>query len=392
MGVRTGLFKGAGGVYLAIGAGERGNEYPGPRHLVLADENGALFIERHILHCRALAAVCGEHALQLAAPGGDQFVRGQHIAVQNKDAVAVDGAQGGGIGCQAVGQDAILGDFYHKAALIGCKQGGSVQPLGKGKAQFAAEGHLAHGGSGAALFYHSGRENGLVLHAGANRLHQGHSVFVIRQTGGLIYRNLQQIHFAARVLQQGGAGVRRLAHTHGEAHQGRRYIQFVKGAAHRVFTANGGGAVPGLCGQGAQQGGSGLAPALRLVAQALKIFLEGEPCFCRVAAHGSQFRKALRYCKGGGMEGAPARYAGDKAVGHHRSVVRLAVLQGQLGYHGLLRGQLVHAGVRHIYRGGADGGIEPLHQSLLGADFQSAQIGFQRSGQRQPLQLCRYGM
>ena len=63
---------------------------------------------------------------------------------------------------------------------------------------------------------------------------------------------------------------------------------------------------------------------------------------------------------------APGGQVRIEAVAHHGHGIGLAFQYGQLGYHGLGLGQLIFSAVRHQYTAGTDGGVEHLHQPLLG--------------------------
>ena len=74
------------------------------------------------------------------------------------------------------------------------------------------------------------------------------------------------------------------------------------------------------------------------------------------------------------MERRKAGNARNKAITHGGSVIGFAVVHGNLGNHGVLRSQLVFAGIGHEHRCRADGGIKALHQPALSADLQAGQV------------------
>ena len=92
-----------------------------------------------------------------------------------------------------------------------------------------------------------------------------------------------------RLLELGGQDLAGLDGGNGEGDEGGGHVQVVEGAGHGVLAADGRPAEVQLGLQSAQQGGEGLAPALRLAAQLLKELLEGEVGFFIVPAGGCHF-------------------------------------------------------------------------------------------------------
>ena len=72
------------------------------------------------------------------------------------------------------------------------------------------------------------------------------------------------------------------------------------------------------------------------------------------------------------MVRAPGRKIRVEAVAHHGNGIGLSAEYGKLCHHCLCFGKLVLTAVRHQHAACADGGVEHLHQTLLGADIQVA--------------------
>ena len=272
----AGLLKSPGGVHLAVGAGEGGDEHPGPGHL---DGRGLvlpLLPQGHVRGDGHGMGVVGENLLQGAHPGGAQLLQGDALATQLHVLLAGGAAQNhrgqGGVG----GEVRLAGELHHQSALLGGVQGFFGQALGKAEAGLAAKAHPQHGGGGAALPDHAGGDDVPALymqqHSPVVRLQGlpvGHAVFVLGDG--------QQGEVGARLLGAGEDGLACLGHGDGEAHQGGGHVQLLKGAGHAVLAADGGQPHAQLGLQSAQQRGGGLAPASGHVVEPLEIFLEGEP-------------------------------------------------------------------------------------------------------------------
>ena len=86
----------------------------------------------------------------------------------------------------------------------------------------------------------------------------------------------QPDHAVPRGLELGGDDVAGLRRRHGEGDQRGRHVERFKRAAHRVLAADRRDAEPHLRLERAEQGGGGLAPALRVFAEALEVFLKAQ--------------------------------------------------------------------------------------------------------------------
>ena len=67
------------------------------------------------------------------------------------------------------------------------------------------------------------------------------------------------------------------------------------------------------------------------------------------------------------MVGAIGRQIRIKSVAHHGHGITRSRKDRKLCHHGLRLRQLVFAAIGHGHRSGADGGVKPLHQTLLRA-------------------------
>ena len=91
---------------------------------------------------------------------------------------------------------------------------------------------------------------------------------------------------AVGLLELGALHVVGVADGRRKADERRGYVQSLKAAGHRVLAADGRNAQTHLGIQRTEQGGQRLAPALGLIVQMLKIFLECEVAVFRVSARG----------------------------------------------------------------------------------------------------------
>ena len=83
------------------------------------------------------------------------------------------------------------------------------------------------------------------------------------------------------------------ARAYGEAHEGGRYVEILERARHGVLTADGANTKVHLRHERAEYGCCWLAPALRHVAQALEVLLEGEVGALAGEARGHEAAHAL---------------------------------------------------------------------------------------------------
>ena len=174
-------------------------------------------------------------------------------------------------------------------------------------------------------------------------------------------------------LELGRDGAGGLAHGDGEADQGRRNVELaglvLKRTAHRVLAADGTGAQVDLGHKGAQDGCHGLAPALGLGAQALKVFLEGEIGALVLKAGGNELGDGLDHGQVGARKLVGLHQVRVEAPCHGTRRGGLAVY-GELGDHGRAWGELRLAAKGHEHGRGADGGVEALGKALVGSDVE----------------------
>ena len=182
---------------------------------------------------------------------------------------------------------------------------------------------------------------------------------------------LEDDHGAAGFLELGAQHAARVAHGGGKADQRGRHVQPFKAAGHAVLAADGGDAQPHLRIQRAEQRRHRLAPALRLFAHVLKIFLEGQVHILVAEPGANQLGHALHHRQESAAVGVRLGQVGVEAPGHAAAGRRLAVHR-QLGGHRHGGGQLVFAAVGHQHGRRADRRIEPLAQALLAADVEVA--------------------
>ena len=192
--------------------------------------------------------------------------------------------------------------------------------------------------------------------------------------GLFILGQREQYQIGTRPAQGRRQSTAGLGHGDRKADQCGRHIQLFKAAAHAVLATDRRQPQVQLGRQSTQQGRGGFAPALGHIAQPLEILLERQARLHRVGTHSAQLRQTLRHGVSRAMEGREFGNARDIAVGHGGSIVGLAVANRNLGHHGLLGGHLIGTRKGHQNRRRADGGVEPLGQTLLSADLQPGQV------------------
>ena len=229
-------------------------------------------------------------------------------------------------------------------------------------------------GSGDAAAAHSVRRKYV---AALDRLAQqiiAHERLVVFRQEVAVHRQAQQRDAVVAALEIGGDDVLRLHGSHRKGDERRRDMDVLKRAAHGVLAADGRGAEAQLRGQAAQQRGRRLAPALLVLAQLLKVLLEGQAGLRHVAARRTDLGQGLGDRVHRAVERAPLAQVRIIAVGHQRRGGRLTLGRDQRG-HRLVRAVAVHAAVRRQDRTCADGAVKALDHALLGADVQVAQHG-----------------
>ena len=178
-----------------------------------------------------------------------------------------------------------------------------------------------------------------------------------------------------RGLEFGGDDFAGLAGGDGEGDQRGRNIQLLEGTGHGVLAADGADAQLHLRPECAQQRGKGLAPALGVLAETLKILLEGQVGVLEGRAGGDQLTHGLHHSQ---IRAVIGRSGGDEGViaeGHEGAVVGVLLLHGDFLHHGLNGGELIFSAEGHQHGAGADGGVEPLGQTPLRAGVQVGSHG-----------------
>ena len=177
-----------------------------------------------------------------------------------------------------------------------------------------------------------------------------------------------------RCLELGRDQAGRVLRGDGEGDQRRRDVHIVERAAHRVLAADRAEAQLLLRSVCAQQGGKRLAEALRVLAQPLEVFLEGEVGSLEVAARRDELGNRLNDRRRRAEERVLLGIVGIKAERHDRCGLALAVQGGHGRRHDLRRGELVLAAERHEHRVRADRAVEPLDQAALEADAERGSV------------------
>ena len=161
-----------------------------------------------------------------------------------------------------------------------------------------------------------------------------------------------------------------LFHVHRKGNQSRRHIDIVEGSGHGVLAADGGKAVAQLCIKGTEQRREGLTPALRILRHPAEVFLEGKTDLRMISARRHDSGDGFRHRIHRSVVRAPGGQIGVKAAAHERHRIRFSFQNGKLCRHHLRLGKLIFSTVGHQHAARTDGGVEHLHQSLLGADVQ----------------------
>ena len=114
-------------------------------------------------------------------------------------------------------------------------------------------------------------------------------------------------------------------HIDRKGNKGRRYINFIEGTGHTVFTANGGKSESKLCIVCAKQCCKRLAPAFRIGSHSAEVFLKGKAYLTEIPTACYNFRKGFRHCINGSMIRAPGGQVRIKSIAHHGYGVGLSL-------------------------------------------------------------------
>ena len=323
--------------------------------LVLADGDGAL-VPGDGGHGFGSARLGGVDGLQDGVVQGQQLVNRNGLAGQGDH-----GDLGGLANAAGMGQVDVLGQLGHDAAHLG-KIPADVLHTGL-EADPVAEGHLHHGLGQAVLhspggLYLPGLAQGVELLPGG--------------LAGLRIAGTEEVNGMARGLELGGEDLFCLHGGDGEGNEGGGHVLVQEGAGHGILAADGGHPQLQLGVQSAQQGGEGLAPALRLVPQLLKELLKGQVGLFIIGAGGHNLGH-------GGIDGVvgPLVGIGGQGLrvttpGHDAGLVSLLAGQdGEQGGHGLGGGALGLAAEGHQDAARPDGAVKPLGQSPAAGALQA---------------------
>ena len=160
----------------------------------------------------------------------------------------------------------------------------------------------------------------------------------------------------------------RFARGDGKGHQGRRDVQPLERAAHRILSADGGDTQFFLGAERPQQRRKRFSPPRGIAIRPLEVFLKRQINVLKRSAAGNQLRDGFHH----GKIGAVVRTLFGKVrvipPGHERAVVRMLAFHRELLHHGLCRRCLILAAERHQYRSGTDGRVEPFGKPSFGTN------------------------
>ena len=367
LGLRSCGLHGLGGIVLAVGAGEYGDQNPGTGDL--HSRCGVLFrlIQRDLGRRACLADIAGVNFLQLVLVQRVQIGGGNRLAVPGEGGVGGDHAQG----------VALLTSRCHLAqecAVEMSEQRVQIRTFVVSEAEAVTHSHLHHRLGDAAVGGGVGGEDLALGHQGMDLVIQSDQGSGIGASALLIFGN-EQSHTVACGLEIVGDYVGGFAGGYGEGNQGGRNVQILKGSAHGVLTANGSHAQIQLCVQRSQKSRQGLAPTLGILHGLLEIFLEGQIYILKGGAGGDQLGDGFHNGQIGAGVGITG---GDHRVvtpGHKGCGVGIARLAGDLVGHSLNGRALILTAEGHQQGARTDGGVEGFGKTPLGAHVQ---IGGQR--------------
>ena len=171
-----------------------------------------------------------------------------------------------------------------------------------------------------------------------------------------------------------------------EGDEGRGHVDVLEGAAHRVLAADGRKAEFLLHLERAEQGAERFAPGMGILGHALEVFLVGEPHAAVIGAGAGHLGAGFNHGVCGAVVRAPEGEVRVVAESHHARGLGVLV-HGQFLDGDLRLSRLPPAAVRHQDGGTADGGVEHLHEALLGSHVRRGHDGQHLLLQRLP---CRF--
>ena len=247
-----------GGIVLAVGAGEYGNQHPGLCHLHSGSRIRSCRIGERRNLFPALLGLGGIDLLQDPGIPGIQLFNGCAFPTIG------NGFFPGGIADSAA-EIAVLRQLGKDGAVAGALMPGRI--LFGGKADGIAEGHLHHRFRYAAGIHSPGGRNLPGLAQSVEPLPGVLQRFIAAVL------NPEIVDGVTGLLKLIGDDFLCLQRRNGKGDHRRRHILVEEGAGHGVLAADGSGAQMQLGIQCTQQGLKGLAPALGLVSQLFKELL-----------------------------------------------------------------------------------------------------------------------
>ena len=329
-------------------------------------------INRAVHRVASLLRRAGEYLFQRTLPGGEHLVQRNLRLAEYEDRRF--GHRSQFFVCCAKLLQPVSGNLRHDVADSIFKQIGKLYILSEGHAEMIAEGHLRKGG----------RRSSAVQGIGGNdrALADQFRNSAVQLLRFLVYRQIVVVPLQteAHQLIAGDLQFRRdhmgaLFHIHRKGNQSGRHIDIVESSGHGILAADGRKAVSQLRVEGAEQRREGLAPALRFLRHPAEVFLEGEADLRMISARRHDSGDGFRHRIHRSMVRAPGGQVRVEAAAHEGHRIRFSFQNGKLRRHHLRLGELIFSAVGHQHAARADGGVEHLHQSLLGADVQ---IGKQR--------------
>ena len=266
----AGLAEGAGGVIFAVRAGEDGDEHLRLRRLHDGRRLHAALIEERLQIGLALRDVAGIDALELRLIAEEGVVGDELASAANVGRSAHDAKRnraGGGVGAG--------GQLHDERAVVPAEDRFEIDVLIEVEAHAAAEAHLEHGFGHAAVTRRPDRDGVLRTDHAVDGVEQLQQASGGRQAVFVDLR-LQEHDLVARQGEHVRQHVHGAAGRHREGDERRRHVEILEAAGHGVLAADGRDAETQLRLERAEQGGEGLAPALRVGAEALEVFLKTE--------------------------------------------------------------------------------------------------------------------
>ena len=141
----------------------------------------------------------------------------------------------------------------------------------------------------------------------------------------------------------------------------------IEGSGHAVLSADGRKSEAELCVVSTEKCCERLAPSCRLAAHSAEVLLECEADLLIIAACCRDLRNGCENRIDRTVVRAPAGEIRIEAVAHHGHSVALSFEDRKLCNHGLDLGLLIFTAIRHHNGRCADGGVEHLNETFLGA-------------------------